>query len=89
MNEIKTVQDLLDALEGVDPSTPLRVASQPNWPLRNVVKNVVRESQLDRPQDDADDEGFSEGGDVVWLAVDTVDSFDDESPYAPKEAWGW
>lgn len=89
MNEINTVGDLLDQLANVDRDTPLRVATQPNWPIRGSICNVVLESQLERPQDDADDEGFGdEGADVLWLAVDRVD-YSDESLYAPNSVWGW
>ena len=35
-----TVQDLLDALEGLDPGMPVRLAEQPRWPFEYAVADV-------------------------------------------------
>ena len=40
MNRIRTVQDLIEALEGLDPDTPVRLAMQPNYPMNGHIENV-------------------------------------------------
>ena len=37
---IRTVQDLLQALEGLDPDTPVRLAMQQNYPMSGRIENV-------------------------------------------------
>ena len=53
---IDTVQDLLDAVEDLDPSTPIRLAMQPNYPMTGSLKNVC----VERDEDDSPK--------TVWLA---------------------
>lgn len=53
---IDTVQDLLDALEDFDPSTPVRLAMQPNYPMTGSLRNVC----VERGEDDS--------AKAVWLA---------------------
>lgn len=53
---IGTVQDLLDALEGLDPSTPIRLAMQPNYPMTGSLRNVC----IERGEEDS--------AKTVWLA---------------------
>ena len=38
--KIKTVADLLEALEGVDPETEIKIAIQPSWPLEASIANL-------------------------------------------------
>jgi len=48
------------------------VASQPSYPLSNRIVNVAPEAFWSDPHSD-----------TVWIAVDQ----DEESPYAPRDAW--
>lgn len=41
MQIIKTVGELIDALEGYDGDTPVRFAQQPSWPFEYTVGTVV------------------------------------------------
>jgi hypothetical protein len=38
---IKTVGDLLDQLDGVDPDTPILIAINPAWPIEHAIGAVV------------------------------------------------
>ena len=51
-----TVQDLLDALEDIDPGTPIRLALQPSYPMTGSLRNVC----IERGEDDSVK--------TVWLA---------------------
>ena len=53
---IDTVQDLLDALEDLDPSTPIKLAMQPSYPMVGSLLNVC----VERGEDDS--------AETVWLA---------------------
>lgn len=53
---IKTVQDLIDALEGLDPNAPIRLAMQPNYPMIGSLRNVCIEH------------GEDDSVKTVWLA---------------------
>ena len=77
------VSQLIALLEGQDPDAKVRIASQPSWPLRNIVRNVVAESDLEQEEDNE-----SDSDPIVWIAIEQISSYSDESPYAPSEAWG-
>ena len=52
---IRTVQDLLEALEGLDPDTPVRLAMQQSYPMNGRIENVCVQ------RNDADER-------TVWIA---------------------
>jgi len=41
MEQIETVGDLIAALENYDPTTPIRLASQPRWPFEDTTGGVT------------------------------------------------
>lgn len=53
-----TVQDLRDALEGLDPDMPVRIASQPSWPFEYEIADAV----VSNPRDEQDEESIEVGG---------------------------
>lgn len=53
---IDTIGELIEALEGLDPDTPIKMALQPNYPMKGSLENVC-------VQRDADGEEKT-----VWLA---------------------
>lgn len=38
---IVTVRDILSALEGIDPDTPIQIAYQPSWPLTAQITRIA------------------------------------------------
>lgn len=38
---IVTVRDILSALEGIDPETPIQIAYQPSWPLTAQITRIA------------------------------------------------
>lgn len=84
MSRIRTVGDLIRALEDQDASAPLRVAHQPNWPLREVVGDVTTLGQTGYQEEhDPTDPHAAREDSVVWLVLSGHPS-GDESPYAPR-----
>ncbi|MGW5054818.1 hypothetical protein [Actinokineospora sp. NPDC004072] len=60
----RTVGDLIAALSGYDPATPLRVAAQPGYPMEHLLARVVC------TPDDAQSRGIRPtDSPVVWLGI--------------------
>lgn len=63
-NDIATVGELIAALNGYDPTTPVRLATQPGYPLENILARVAC------TPDDAEYEGPTRTDPpVVWLGA--------------------
>lgn len=82
------VGELREALEDLDDEVVLRIATQPNWPLRFGVRSIITPGDLieynERENEDhLDDE--DDGPQFVWIV--TGDHPHDESPYASKDLW--
>jgi hypothetical protein len=77
---IATVGELITALHRYDPTTPVRIASQPSWPFENTIGQVVG-----TPQDADGDTAPTEPA-VVWLAEGTQVGY---LPEAAATALGW
>lgn len=69
-----TVQELIEALEGLHPGTEVRIASQPNWPFEYSVEAV------------AVVETGENGEEVVYLAEGSQIGY---LPGAVKDEIGW
>lgn len=99
------VGQLREMLEDYDDDQPVRVATQPNWPLRLTVSTVkVNEPEMDADTEEAHMEALRSGNHalaasilaehngepIVWLIAADHPS-GDESPYAPRELFnaGW
>ena len=39
-----TVRDILSALEGIDPNTPIQIAFQPTWPLTAQITRIAADT---------------------------------------------
>ena len=77
----RTVGDLIAALSGYDPATPLRVAAQPGYPMEHLLARVVctpddAESWGVRPTDPP----------VVWLGTGEQVGY---LPEIAADALGW
>lgn len=81
-----TVRELIRDLEQYDEDVEVRVAFQPEWPLRAKVRNVIASEEFVGygDEDDPERDGVEN---YVWIAVDQVSSSGDENPYAPHGAW--
>lgn len=96
------VGELLEALEGVNPELRIRLAYQPNWPLRSSLRAVVTPEMWDECDDGFDEDGepideeeleerrknpeSNPNAEFLWLVEGDGPSYD-ESPYAPKRLW--
>lgn len=80
-----TVAELKDILSYLDEDKEVRVAFQPNWPLRAKISNVMDGEEIFTHDEDEDDQ-TPESAQFVWIAVDQVSSYS-EHPYAPREVW--
>lgn len=80
---VDTVRDLLELLESYDPETPLRIATQPSWPLASTLAAVTL---IEAPEDDEDPDFVPDRVATVWLAASDSVGYD-EHPYAPRDAW--
>jgi hypothetical protein len=67
-----TVAQLRELLEDHPDDLVIRIAQQPNWPLRARITNLAH---------------LGDGADaLLWIATSEITSHS-ESPYAPREAW--
>lgn len=88
-----TVRDLIDLLEQYDDDLEVRVAYQPNWPLRGTVDTVTSSDEIrESTAYGADDEdGYAErdhttdDDQFVWISVGSAPYGED--PYAPTAAF--
>ena len=75
-----TIAELLDVLQDFaaecGPETPVRIAFQPNYPMRAEIQNVTT---LDTSGEFDDKQPF------IWIAA--TDTAWGENPYAPESAW--
>ncbi len=86
------VRDLLELLADYDEDAEVRIAHQPNWPLRLELDRIVSSEEL---ADEDENDGFGDDEDndpkeqLVWLVAGGHPY--NESPYAPKSCWanGW
>ena len=78
IEQLEDVREELGTGEGV-----VYVASQPSWPLTNVIDNVVSNAQV---VDQSEDPTLGADSADVWIAVSQVESRN-VSPYAPSGAW--
>lgn len=63
-NRLATVGDVIAALSGYDPTTPLRIAAQPGYPMEHHLARVVC------TPDDAEGDGtLLTDPPVVWLGL--------------------
>jgi hypothetical protein len=93
MSKIQTVAELIAELQefadqyGED--SPVRVASQPSYPLANAVTGVTHFAVdgTDTPEND-DEDTDDPRRHTVWITVDGVGGYDGESPYAPRWVFG-
>ncbi len=78
---IETVGELIAALEGYDPDTPVRLASQPAWPFEHTIGPVVA------TPDDAEGDGTEPTDDpVVWIGEGPQIGY---LPGIAADALGW
>ena len=85
-----TVQELIDALEQMDPDAEVQLATQPNYPLAYYLAGAVHSSDLEQSEEEmAEDnwQGRSDSEDtpgVCWLAQGSHT----EDPYGvPSGVW--
>lgn len=84
-----TVGELKQRLGDYDEDMEIRIAFQPQWPLRGVIQDVVADTEIfDREVEGGVPavENTAMGEEYLWIAVDQVSS-SSENPYAPKGAW--
>lgn len=80
------IADLEQAQEELGPQAEVRIAYQPNWPLRATVAHVTLASDPDEPYGEGEQAAGQENdGQMVWLAADGARY--GENPYAPRWAW--
>lgn len=80
-NRIATVGDLLATLDRYDPATPIRVATQPRYPMEYVLGRVVC------TPDDAEGDGTAPTDPpVVWLGVGAQVGY---LPETATDSLGW
>jgi hypothetical protein len=78
---LATVGDAIAALSAYDPTTPLRVATQPGYPMQHLLAQVVC------TPDDAEGDGTPPAGPpVVWLGVGEQVGY---LPESAADALGW
>lgn len=97
-----TVGELLEALEGLDPETPVVAAIQPSYPLRVTVDGVHTPSEGEISDDEYDAIQEANGGELTPEQVQEVWEQDNEvrevtiitggapyegSPYASRNLW--
>ena len=70
-----TVQEMIDHLSELDPDAPVRLATQPSWPLAFEVASV---GPVEDPYTG------EQVGDTVWI-VEGGSWY--QQPYAPRAAW--
>ncbi|MDT8916054.1 hypothetical protein [Amycolatopsis sp. PS_44_ISF1] len=76
-----TVGDLIAALFGYDPATPLRIAAQPGYPMEHLVARVVH------TPDDAESWGIRPTDPpVVWIGTGGQVGY---LPAIAADALGW
>lgn len=78
-----TVQDLLDALEGVDPDTEVVMAIQPNWPMQ---VDLVQVHTPDQIAGNIELEGREDVDFAVYLVAGGDTSL---LPYVLDVEFGW
>jgi hypothetical protein len=68
-----TVKQLIDALDGYNPSAKVRIAFQPNHPIQAPIDSVISLRECD-PDEDEDD---GEDGDLddVWIVSGDVNGY--------------
>ena len=68
----------------------VRIAIQPTWPLALRIRDAKALSEVDSPR--GEDEAFELDGDpertIVWLVSGGHPDGPDDSPYAPRQAFG-
>lgn len=75
MNNEMTVRELIEILQEHDGDAPVRIATQPSWPLAHLIGNVVSAG----PEDDEYDEES-----IVWISTG---EHPQDSPHAPSGAF--
>ena len=80
-NRLATVGDLIATLSAYDPTTPLRIAAQPGYPMEHLLARVVC------TPDDAEGEGTPPADSpVVWLGTGEQVGY---LPEVAASALGW
>jgi hypothetical protein len=80
-NRLATVGDVIAALSAYDPTTPLRIAAQPGYPMEHHLAQVVC------TPDDAEGDGTPHTDPpVVWLGTGDQVSY---LPASATNALGW
>lgn len=82
------ISDLEDARENMGGGTEIRVAYQPNWPLRATISNTTIPDDPDDMNDDpdAEEDPRDDDRDFFWIALGEGQPYG-ERPYAPEWAW--
>jgi hypothetical protein len=80
-NRLATVGDAIAALSAYDPATPLRIASQPAYPMEHHLARVVC-----TPTDAEGDGTWPTDAPVVWLGVGEQVGY---LPALAADALGW
>ncbi|GLY71385.1 hypothetical protein [Amycolatopsis taiwanensis] len=80
-NRIATVGDLIAALTTYDPATPIRVATQPNYPMEHTLGHVVC-----TPNDAEGDGTPPTDPPIVWLGIGGQIGY---LPRPAADALGW
>lgn len=97
-----TIRELIDQLEeqaeDLGDEARVRIACQPEWPLRGTVANVISDTDLVRLEAEEDERNPTDDeleaelnaqrqgeAPIVWLAVDSAPYM--ENRYASKMAW--
>ncbi len=85
-----TIDDLIaeleEARETLGGDAEVRVAYQPNWPLRGTIARVTV-AEFDDPYAEGETApGQEKDGKLLWIAVGSAPY--DENPYGPRWAWG-
>ena len=79
------VGQLRDLLEGLDDDAPVRLAIQPNWPLRLDVSDVKPADEIDF-DDEGDEDEPDDNANIVWIVASGSAPYG-ENPYAPRQLW--
>ncbi len=80
------ISELEDAREDLGGDAEVRVAYQPNYPLRGTVAAVTVPDTDDPYSEGEAAPGQEHDGHMAWIAVGPV--YGDENPYGPEWAWG-
>jgi hypothetical protein len=82
------ISELESAREEMGGDAEIRIAHQPDWPLRATFARVKLPAYADADMLYSEDEraaGQDEDGHLLWLATGSAPY--GESPYAPRWAW--